>query len=195
MGIAVDGDDIVPSLQQIAALSAHVVGGQIFQLEGDGHGFGGAGLQHSGLVKDDQVGAGLFNAAVGVGGIEIDLHHVLSGHAAGVGDSDFESNGAIAFGDGSHLLFEAGVAQAVTEGVLDHVVVVNQALLGGGFIELIAYIDAFHIVDKGGRGTGRVKAAGVAVHIAHVGVFEVAEVVPLPPSGSPVRWPQQSWPR
>ncbi len=167
-------------------------------LLGSGHCVGGDGAgEHPVLrvvleVASGEGGTGVVGEAVGpeeVGDFALSEgklidggHHVLARRGAGIGDGDIEGDGPIALGDGAHFLSKGGVAQAVAEGVLDRSVIVDQALGGGGLIELVAHVDALHIVHEGGRGPGGVEAAGVAVELLGVGVFEVAEVVP-PGSG------------
>ena len=97
MGIPIDADDVIPRLQDIAAVSAHVVGGHILHVERERQGLVSAGFQYVGLVKSDEVGAGLLDAAVGVGRVVVDLYHVLSGHAAGVSNGDIEGDRTAAF--------------------------------------------------------------------------------------------------
>ncbi len=174
VGVAVDGDDVIARLQHVRARALVVEGGHVLHLEGDLHSLRLARLNDPGLAQGHQVRAGLLNAAVGVGRIEVDLHHVLAGLVAGVGDSDIESNGPITFGDGAHLLLEGGVAQAVAEGELHRLAVVDGVFRGGGLIPLVAHVDAFHVVDEvGGHGL----AVGLGGHIAQVGVLELADVV------------------
>ena len=172
VGVGVDGDGVVAGLQHVSAGTVGVIGSHILHVEGNGQSLGSAGLQHVGLVEGDEVGAGLLNAAVGVGGIVVDLDHVLAGHIAGVGDGDVEGDGAVALRDGAHLLGEGGVAQAVAEGILHGGVVIDEALGSGGLIELVTNIDALHVVDEGGNR---------AVHgeLVHVVIEHAAEVVPV----------------
>ena len=181
MGIAPEGDGVVPRLQHVTARALGVIGGHVLSFEGDGQGLGLAGLQQAGLIVCRQVGAGLLNAAVGVGGPAVDLHHVLARNRAGIGDSDVKGDGTILFRNGAHLLLEGGVAQAVAEGVLHHVVIVEQALLGGGLIELVAHIDALHVVDEKGSPAG--SRSLLILHKKLVHVFILEEVAGVPHAG------------
>ena len=171
VGIGVDGDGVVAGLQHVSAGTVGVIGSHVLHVEGDGQGLGSAGLQHVGLVEGDEVGAGLLNAAVGVGRIVVDLDHILAGHIAGVGDGHVKGNGAVALGDGTRLLGEGGVAQAVAEGILYGRVIVDEALRSSGLIELVTHIDALYVVYKSGGSTLNLKLADVIIG-------KVAEVVP-----------------
>ena len=170
MGIAVDGDHIVPGFQHIGFGAAVVIGSHILHVEGDGHIFRRAGFQDLGLGQADQVGGSFLNAAVGIGRVVIDFHNILAGHIAGIGDGGADGDDAVGLGDAVQGLAEAGVAQAVTKGILHDIVVVDQAFGGGSLIELVADVDAFDIVDEGGQGPIHRK-------LIHVGVLEQADVV------------------
>ena len=180
MGIGVDGDHIAALLQDVSLVVVLVVGGHILQGDGEADGLGSAGLQNFGLVECDQVCGGLLNAAVGIGRIEEDFHDGLAGGITGVGDGDIEGQIAVGLGDLAHLLLEGGVAQAVAEGIDNVLVVIQEAFCGSGLIELVANIDAFHVVDKHGLG-GHLHAGGKAegggCELIHVVVHEEAEVV------------------
>ena len=119
-----------------------------------------------------------FLYAIGVRRIAVDLHDILARNGAGVGDGHGEVQAGAVVGDAAHLLGEGGVAQAVAEGEDDLVVVVDEALVRSRLIELVADVDAFHIVDEGRGGAFRIKEAGIGIQLLGVGVLEVAEVVP-----------------
>ena len=64
MGIAVDGDHIIPCVQDIGFSILVVVGGHILQIKGKGEGLALTRLEKIGLFKVQQVGHGLLYAAV-----------------------------------------------------------------------------------------------------------------------------------
>ena len=183
MGVRVGADDVIASLQHIAAVVLVIVGSQILDRDGEVDGLALAGGKLAGLGEVQQVCGSLFNAAVGVRRIIIDLHDILAGSRAGIGDGDRELQAAAVAGDVAHLLGEGGVAQAVAKGIDNFLVIVDEALIGGSLIELVADVDALNVVDEGGSGTLGVKATGVGIELGSVGVLEVAEVVPPRRSG------------
>ena len=183
MGVRVGADDVIASLQHIAAVVLVIVGSQILDRDGEVDGLALAGGKLAGLGEVQQVCGSLLNAAVGVRRIIIDLHNILAGSRAGIGDGDRELQAAAVAGDVAHLLGEGGVAQAVAKGIDNFLVIVDEALIGGSLIELVADVDALNVVDEGGSGTLGVKATGVGIELGSVGVLEVAEVVPPRRSG------------
>ena len=106
VGVGVDGDDIVTGLQDIAAIAIGVIGSHFLSSEGNSDRLGSAGLQQTGLGKLNQVSGSLFNAAVGVRRIVVDLDNVLTSHIAGIGDVDFHGDLAVSLGHGDQLLSE-----------------------------------------------------------------------------------------
>ena len=162
-------------------MSVHRVG-VVAQLHGVKAGNGQAG-QLIGLGEVQQICRGLLDAAIGVRRIAVDLHNILTGSRTGVGNGDGEVQVGAVGGDAAHFLGEGSVAQAIAEGEHDFIVVVDQAFVRSSLIELVADVDAFHIVDKGRSGAFRVKEACIRVQILGVGVLEVAEVVPPRSSG------------
>ena len=188
MGVGADGHAVASRLQDIAAVLrldlAGIVGGQVLQRHGQGDLLGGPGLQQAGFAEVQQVYAGFLNAAVGVGRGEVQLHHVLARHAARVGDGDLHSDGVGVLLEVGDLLLELGVAQAVAEGVLHIVVVVDQPLLSSGLIELVAHVDALHIVHKGEHALeGVVVADNLLGQVFHPGEEVVARVAGMVPGG------------
>ena len=149
VGIVHQLDLVVAGFQHVAAGPEGVEGGHVLRREGDGHGLGGAGLQQAGLPEARQHHVSLLDAAPGVGGGVVDLHHVLAGHSAGIRDLHLHGDGAAAVGVALDALLKAGVAQAVAEGVLHGAVVVDEAVGGRRLIVAVAHVDAlgvFHIV-------------------------------------------------
>ena len=174
MRVGVDANDVIALFQHIAALAVGIVGGHILGLEGNGDVLGSAGSQLRSLCKADQVCRSLFDAAVGVGRVIVDLHDLLAGGRAGVGDGDIHSDGAVSLGNAVQGLGEGGVAQATAKGIHHSLVVVDEAFSGGSLVELVAHIDAFHIVHESRDGLG---TKGAGLELIHVGVVEVAKVV------------------
>ena len=174
MRVGVDADDVIALFQHIAALAVGIVGSHILGLEGNGDVLGSAGSQFRGLCKADQVCRSLLNAAVGIRGIIVDLHDLLTGGRTGVGDGDIHSDGAVSLGNAVQGLGKGGVAQAAAEGVHHSFVVVDQTLCGSSLVELVAHIDALNIVDKGGND---LCTKGIGLELIHVGVGKVAKVV------------------
>ena len=200
VGVQTDVEGVLALLQHIAAVAIAVEGSQIVSLEVDGHGLGLARFDEIGLLVADEDLCGLLQAGaldaaglVGVvGGGHVQLHHLLAGLIAGVGDGDADGVGAVGlqvYLGGLHLLGESGVAQAVAEGVLDHLVIalclavlplmvgeevaVEEALCVGGLIEPVAHIDAFLVLIVAHVGG----VAGGVLDGAHVGVLVVVVVV------------------
>ena len=180
VGILVDADDIVALFQHVAALVLAVKAGHVLGVEGQGQGLGSARLNGVGLAEGDEVGGSLLNAAIGVRRVEVDLHGVLTGNLAGVGDGDIQGDGAVSLGHGVDFLGKGGVGQAVAEGILNGLVIVDQALGSGSLVELVADVDALNIVDEV-RGnllwiTAKRAGSGVTKGI-RIGVSKVADVV------------------
>ena len=185
VGVVHQLDLILAGLQDVAARAEGVEGGHILLGEGDGDGLGGAGLQQAGLGEARQHHVGLLDAALGVGGSVVDLHHVLARRAAGVGDLDLQGDGAAAVGEGLDALLEAGVAQAVAEGILHRGGVVDEAVRGGGLVVAVAHVDALgvlHIVPGAQVAVGevpRVPEGGGGGEVVGVGVHQAAGGVDL----------------
>ena len=199
MGVVAHGEVVVAGGEDVPGGAVGVVAGQEVALHGHGEGLALAGGQLGGLVKANQVDGGLlhvvFLLVVAVGGLGVDLHHVLARYVSGVGHLDLHQV-AVARGVVGHaqqLLLEGGVAQAVAEGI-GHLVGVAPAAAGGGahaalgiagahdgvliagLIVLVAHIDALGVDDVVVDLTaaiGDVGAVGVdLVHIApHLGVI------------------------
>ena len=183
VGVVHQLDLILAGLQHIAARAEGIKGGHILLGEGDSDGLGGAGLQEAGLGKARQDHVGFFDAALGIGGGVVDLHYVLAGNAAGVGDLDLQGDGAVAVGVGLDALLEARIAQAVAEGVLDGGGIVDVTVRSRGLIVAVAHVDALgvlHVVPGSQVAVGEVagvpegggcgEVVGVGVHQAAGGV-------------------------
>ena len=178
--ICVDGDLVISCLEDITPGVLLIIGHQLFFADLDIDCLGSAGLQKSCLLKLYKVRAGLLNAAVGIGRIGVYFHDILAGGSAGVGDVDREGNSIPVVRDLAHLLCEGRVGKPVAEGILDDLVIVDEAFRCRRLIEAVADIDAFHIVyeRRNGCGLGSCEADRCVLEFVHVGVVEVAEVVP-----------------
>ena len=76
------------------------------------------------------------------------------------------------------------LAQAIAEGVLHVLVVVDEPFFGGGFVELVAHVDAFHIVHEGEHALeGIVAADDLLGQVLHAGEEVVAGVAGVVPGG------------
>ena len=165
------GDDVHAGVQR-------VVSGQEVLGHFDSHDLALAGLQQLGLAVANELDGGLFDlpllVVLGVGLLGVDLHGLLAGGLAGVGDlhghgvgrvGAILSGGLVSLGGDHHdflgdLVFlgngqvrhlEGGVAQAVAEGIANHVLIGELAGVGGaqddvliaGLGVLVAQVDAF----------------------------------------------------
>ena len=146
--ICVHRDHIVTFFQNIAARALFIKGCHIFLVKIQCDYFALAGLEHAGLGKAHQIGAGLLNAAVCIRRIEVHFHHVLSCSRACVGDSHVHTDLCAVHRQVAHFLLEGCVGQAVTEGELHCFVIVNDAFGRGCLIKFIADVDILHIVSK-----------------------------------------------
>ena len=190
-----DGEVVVTGIQNVAALGAcgvvsrGIPAGHILHISGDGHGLAGTGGELCGLAVVQQLDSGLLDAVflvvVGVGQADIQLHNILAGHAAGVGDGHFGGDSLVLK---VHMqiiqsLGESGVGQAVAERISNLIVIVPSAAGGGahgggsvalvhngvkvtGLIVLVADVDVF-CLDNGiihlniGVGIGPLQVAEV----------------------------------
>ena len=88
VGVLRCGKQVIPRLQDIGFGVHIVVGDKVLAVDGDGDGLGLARLNLAGLFKAHQGDGGLFHivglVVVGIGGVQIDLHHLAADHVAGV---------------------------------------------------------------------------------------------------------------
>ena len=172
MGAVADGKVVVTCIQNVAALgTGGVVGrgipaGHILHIGGDGHGLGSAGGELSGLAVVQQLDSGFLDAVflvvVGVGQADIQLHNILAGHAAGVGNGHFSGDSLVLM---VHIqiiqsLGEGGVGQTVAERISNLIVIVPSAAGGGAHSG-----GSVALVHNG------VKVTGLIVLVADVDVF------------------------
>ena len=187
--IRADGKVVSARLQDVAAMGGFqaggIIGGQILQGNRHGNLLGSTGLQHFGLFKVHQIDGGLFNAAVGIRRREVQLHHILALHIAGVLHGDFHGEGIVILLEVGDFLGKAGVAQAVAKGILDILVIINQPLLCGGLIELVAHVDALHIIGEGEHALeAQIIPANLFHQVAGFGVDVIAGVAGMVVGGS-----------
>ena len=171
MGVAAGGDAVGAGLQLIAGEAVFVgvvpvEAGHILGDEVDGQNLGLAGLEQIGLGKTDQVRRSLLDAADSVGRVGVDLHDVLAGGVADVGDLDAHRHDLMGIGDDrlgrglGDLPCKVRVGEAVAEGIehLTVVPLVARAFLGGvhvvagGLVVLVAEVDALAVLDVGVNG-------------------------------------------
>ncbi len=183
---------VVPRIQDVGPRSAGVVGLHDFLGHGDRDRLRLARLQQAGLGKAHQLHGGLLHPVgpivVGIGGLHIDLHHVLARPIPGVGHGDRCLKAVAGF---LHLVvrpLELGIGQAVAEGELNcgAVVVVpgvplaQHPVLIPRFIIAVTHIDALGVhqvlpavgdsavgdgvVPQVGGGGGAEGVVGVGVH-------------------------------
>ena len=167
-----DGEPVVTGIQNIAALGACGVVSRgipachVLHICGDGHSLAGTGRKLGGLAVVQQLDGSLLNTVlfvvIGIGQADIELHNILTGHAAGVLDGHVRGDGLV-FQINIQViegLLKRGVGQTVTERVRNLVVVVPCAAGGG---------------TDGGGGVALphdgVKIAGFVVFVADVDVL------------------------
>ena len=113
-GAVAHAHGVVACFQDVSSLVLGV-GGHFGGLVADGQGLGCAGGQFIGLAVGSQFLIGLLQRSVRSG--EVHLHNFLAGHVAGVGHSGLHGHVGGIGSDFVHLDVEAGVAQAVAEGI------------------------------------------------------------------------------
>ena len=169
VGIVAHSKDIVTGVQLIAgkAVVVGIVGivtGHLLHGNGQGNLLALAGLQLLRLGERAQLHAGLFNLACNIGCGVVELHNILAGAVAGVGDGDLHGHiavlrqgGAVGGGVG-HLPVKAGVAQAVAEGILHNGVIAGAVLVGNavpvalgvsGLVPFVADVNALGVIYIG----------------------------------------------
>ena len=207
VGIGGSGEVVVTGVEDVGAGAVGVVGSNVALVDGHADSLGSAGSQLSRFAEADEGDSGLFHTVllvvVGVRALDVDLHSLLAGGLAGVGDLDIDGVGIV----GSVILHihiavgKGGVAQAIAEGVSDHVAVgiiasvaaAGNEILIAGLVVFVAYVDALlidHVAAALGRniaaldiafvgGGGEVPHSGGAVVIIAVGIHQTAGGVDL----------------
>ena len=182
VGIGHQLDLVAARVQHVAARARRVIRGHVRNGKLHRDRLALARLQQVRLAEAGQHHMALFDAAGGVGGGVVDLHHILAGHIAGVGHLHLHADGVLIGGVVRDGLFKGGVAQTVAEGILHRGLVSGLVAFAGGvvdpagLVEAVAHIDALGIlkviaafqvgvgenacVPEGGRG-GQVIGPGV----------------------------------
>ena len=179
MGVGACGDLAVAGLDHVGLRIHRVVGGERVTVPGDGDRLGFSRLQELRLVVGQQVRRGLFDAAIRVGRVVVDLDDVLAGDLAGVRDRHVRSHRArgLVHRNIAHRLGECRVGPAEAEGVDDLVAVVDDALSDGRLVPAVADVDRVVVVDEGRLRLSALVEGVVLSELRHVRVLEVAEVV------------------
>ena len=178
MRVGAHGHGVFARFEDVAAVfrldALGIVGCHIFQRHGERHRLGRAGLKHLGFLEVNQVDGCLLDAAIGVRRRVVEFHRVLARDIARVRHLDGHGHViAIALEVGDFLR-ERGVAQAVAERVLHRCAVINQPFFRRRLIELVAHVNAFHIVHEGDNAVERVVKARQLLHQVLGGVPVVA---------------------
>ena len=172
MRAVADGEPVVTGIENVAALgtgrvvSGGIPAGHILHISGDSHGLGGTGRKLGGLAVVQQLDGSLLNAVlfviVGVRQADIELHNILAGHIAGVGDGHFGGDGLAAEVNAQRIegLLKGGVAQTIAERIGDLIVVAPAAVCGGADCRI-----GIALSHDG------VKIAGLVVFVADVDVL------------------------
>ena len=137
-----DGEPVVTGIENVAALgtgrvvSGGIPAGHILHVSGDGHGLGGTGRKLGGLAVVQQLDGSLLNTVllviIGVGQADIELHNILAGDTAGVGDGHVRSDGLVFKVNIQVIegLLKGGVAQTIAERIGNLIVIAPAAVCG-----------------------------------------------------------------
>ena len=156
MGILTNREIVVTGIQDIGLRVHVVVGGQVFFFHGNGEVLRLPGRNHL-LVKAAELHGGLFylivHVILGIGGLEVNLNGVFAIYLAHIGHIHIHLNGGALILDGKVGVSKVGIAQAITEGesnILVIVIITGISLIQNvvfipGFIIAVTNIDAFFI--------------------------------------------------
>ena len=200
VAVVSNGQVVAAFVQNVHTGAGGIIAGQVILGHVNGEHFAGTGLKDLCLVVAHQFHSGLFNAVclviLGIGLLSIDLHGLLAGYAAGVGDLHgygvVDARALAGLHDLHVTHGEVGVAQAVAEGI-SHVIRVGEvACLGStqhhvfitGFGVLIANVDAFlvHNVLIVLVGVGaQVIAGGISIGVRTEVVHHRVQLIIRPP--------------
>ena len=196
MGVLLQAQFIVarfnfPALVAVLVGVVVVEGSDVAQPHIHGHDFTFTRIEQSGFAKARQGHFRFFNAALGVRRVDIELHNFLARFVASVGHFHLDLHFVIQLGSGVHsacpffgsghkFLAEAGVGQAVAEGIHNFFVIVKAfkvARLGlcvRGFIVLVTHVNTFFVFNGFRRehGAAQIDFRHFAVlHVANAGVI------------------------
>ena len=196
MGVLLQAQFIVarfdfPALVAVLVGVVVVEGSNVAQPHIHGHDFAFTRLQDAGFAKARQRHFRFFNATLGVRRVDIELHNFLARFVAGVGHFHLDLHFVVQpgsgvhsvcpfFGSGHKFLAEAGVGQAVAEGIHNFFVIVKAfkvARLGlcvRGFIVLVTHVNTFFVFNGFRRehGAAQIDFRHFAVlHVANAGVI------------------------
>ena len=173
------GDLVVAGLEHVGLRIHRVVGSERVAVPRDRQRLGLTGLQQLRLLVRQQVRRSLFDAAVRVGRVVVDLHDVLTGDLARVRHGYVSGHGSrsLVNRDVAHRLGERRVGQAETERVDDLVAVVDDALSGGRLVPAVANVDRVVVVHERRLRLSALVEGVILGELRHVRVLEVAEVV------------------
>ena len=200
--VGAQGEGVVAFVHHVGSGTLVVEGGHVVEGHGQFHFVGFAGLEFLGLGERAEVHRGLFDAALGVWGAVIQLHHVLAGDVAGVGHLHGGGHFAALTVDLVilELPVEGGVAQAIAERVLHDGIIIavivdgavrggNHGLVGcGGLIPTVAGVDVLFEVEVlvahlllviGVIAIAHVVVGRGALHVVGVGVHEMTARIDL----------------
>ena len=154
VGVALHGQAVGAGFQLITGEAIvvgiiPVIGSHVLCSHFDGDHVAFAGLEELGLGVADQDSLCLFDAAVIIRSVGIQLHHILTGNAAGVGNLHGNGDNLIGSGDGgircaSQLPVKGGVAQAVAEGIGNGFLI---PALPVGIVVCLGFVVAVAVVD------------------------------------------------
>ena len=173
------GDRVVAGLEHVGLRIHRVVGSERVTVPRDRQRLGLTGLQQLRLLVGQQVRRSLFDAAVRVGRVVVDLHDVLTGDLARVRHGHVNGHGTrgLVDRDVTHRLGERRVGQAETKRVDNLVAVVDDALSGGRLVPAVADVDRLVVVHERRLRLSALVEGVILGELRHVRVLEVAEVV------------------
>ena len=192
MSITANGEVVVTSVHNVG-LGLHVIiGGQIFLINSDGEMLRRAGSDHL-LVEAADLNSSLLHLIVdvilGIGRLEVDLHGMLTVHIAHILHIHIDFNGGTLVLNGKVGVFKLGVAQAISEGEGNIVIVliiacvstVQNIVFIPGLEIAVAHIDAFRIDQEIGvtladAGVGII-LCGSSIVVSSIGILVSAEVL------------------
>ena len=182
MGIGAEGNLVLSCFEDIAAAldldSFGVKRRHVFGIDREIDRLGSAGLDHIGLREIDKVNRGFLNTAVGIRRCEVYFHDILTGDTACILYSDVESDCLVVRLEVLDLLLKGRVGETISERILDMILIFDRAVVGSGLIILVAYIDAFNIIDKGKRSfICGICCGDLCLQVIHIVVGHLSDIV------------------